>query len=142
MIKFNDVSQMIHKKISRNNVICEIFQLSKDMNDIQIQIKEYQKTSYDEKIKLLLAVNDIELLQSTEYTIERQQQISNLMDQVKCNPNIDIFLSNIKTIQTIINEKTIISTQYQNLIPKNGIVTNYKLITTDKYETCSKAVKY
>jgi hypothetical protein len=140
MIKFNDANQMIQKKIARNNIMCEIFELSKIITDIQIQIKEHTKFSYENKIKTIKTINKIEHLQCSEYTIKRQEKIAELIESISYQLDSSELLKKITELKETIKEKTILMNQYQELIPQKGTVLNYTIKFNPNPKSCSSSV--
>ena len=140
MIKYSNVAPIIHHKIARNKTMYEIYELSQEIIDIQIEIKNQHKLFYEENKKTLLLINDIEELQTQEYTEQRQESITSLMGLICSKPDDTYLNEKIIKINESIKEKTIIIDKYQKLIPNKGIATNYK-IKDPSNTTCSREVQ-
>jgi hypothetical protein len=144
MLKISDACVFIQKKIERNNILIEIFGLSKDVLQKEISMKENIMTFYDEQTAAVKLINEIEVMQIEEYTTERQDKINDL------TKNIGIYQvpDDIKSILVGINATTIQiknkSEQMHDIqkdIPKQGTATNYKLYTYDPTETCGGSTR-
>ena len=143
MIKFTDANTMVNKKITRNNIMSEIFNLCRLVTEKDIEIKQKVINFYIEQEKIIKKVNDIEQCQSQEYTIERQLIIQTMMENVGNTSlinTIDI-INEIIVLKKKIKEKTLLMKQVQNLIPNEGVATNYTVRTIDKGNTCSNAAR-
>ena len=130
MLKVSDAYEIVHRKITRNKVLMEIYKLYEELLGCEIILKNEMQSFYKHQQNELCLMNDIELLQTTEYTLERENIINNMM------PTIGIFkpstaLIEIKhkivDIKNMINEKKNIMNNIQELIPIKGIATNYQL---------------
>lgn len=141
MLKFTDVNVMIQKKISRNKIMYEIFDLCQKINSIEITIKEKIITHYDAQKQLLDSINKIELLQCNEYKKEREEKINDMMKLVGDISLLDIdeFNKERDELKEQIKYKKLDLNQLQELIPKEGVATNYTVHTNDANQTCSKA---
>ena len=140
MIKYSNIAPIIQHKIARNKTMYEIYELSQEIIDIQIEIKNQHKLFYEENKKTLLLINDIEELQTQEYTEQRQESITSLMGLVCSKPDDTYMNEKIIKIKETIKEKKLIMDKYQELIPTKGIATNYK-IKDSSNTTCSREVQ-
>ena len=143
MLKFTDVNEMVQKKISRNKIMYEIFELCQKVSSIEIIIREKINVYYDDQKQLLDSINKIELLQCNEYKKEREEKINDMMKLVGDISllNIDEFNKERDELKEQIKYKTLDLKQLQELIPKEGVATNYTVHTNDANQTCSKAVQ-
>lgn len=78
MVKYTDVFTMIHKKISSNNSVIAIYELKIKQNNIMTELQEKLRKHNQDKITIYKEINEIELLQSTEYTVEREKIVTDL----------------------------------------------------------------
>ena len=130
MLKVTDAYEIVHRKITRNKILMEIYKLYEELLGCEIILKSEMQSFYKHQQNKLCLMNDIELLQTTEYTLERENIINNMM------PNIGIFKPSqvvidiklkIFDIKNMINEKINIMNNIQELIPIEGVATNYQL---------------
>jgi len=144
MFKFTDAAQMGQKKITRNNNMYETIDLWQKLIDIEIIVKERIKAHYENQKNVLKSINEIETLQCSEYTADRQDTINELMKSVGNIKLLDISDLNeqSKLIKEQINHKTTIINQLQELIPKKGIATNYSINTNNSTQTCSSSERF
>jgi hypothetical protein len=143
MLKFTDVSTMVEKKISRNIIMAEIFTLCQELANSEIKMHEIVKEYYGNQKNLLKQINEIEQLQCSEYCVNRQEQIGKMMQSIgnlKLLKVSDI-ITEITGIKEKIKNKTHIMKQIQDLIPKEGIATNYTIQTVNTTQTCASAAK-
>ena len=134
MLKVSDAYEFENKKITRNKLIMEIFELSEKILDYEIKAKEEIKKFYRTQKATLSTINNIEMLQANEYTIEREEQTKFLMEQIGAYkpPQYIVDLSKEADLhKATMEQKTAIVNQIQELIPKTGIATNYKVSFTD-----------
>ena len=130
MLKVTDAYEFVHRKITRNKVLMEIYKLYEDLLECEIILKSELQSFYKNQQNELRLMNDIELLQTTEYTLERESKINSMMPNIgifKLSPaSIDI-KHKIVDIKNMINEKINIMNNIQELIPIEGVATNYQL---------------
>ena len=130
MLKVTDAYEFVHRKITRNKVLMEIYKLYEDLLECEIILKSELQSFYKNQQNELRLMNDIELLQTTEYTLERENTINNMTPSIgifKLSPaSIDI-KHKIVDIKNMINEKINIMNNIQELIPIEGVATNYQL---------------
>jgi|688.fasta_scaffold463860_1 hypothetical protein len=130
MLKVTDAYEFVHRKITRNKVLMEIYKLYEDLLECEIILKSELQSFYKNQQNELRLMNDIELLQTTEYTLERENTINNIMPTIGIfklsSSSIDI-KHKIVDIKNMINEKINIMNNIQELIPIEGIATNYQL---------------
>lgn len=138
MIKYSDVAPIIQHKINRNKIMYDIYELSQQIIDLQIQIKNIHKAHYENNKKSLLLMNSIEELQLHEYTKEREESIKSLVGLISSVPDDKYLNKKINNLKEVIEEKKLIINKYQELIPNKGIATNYKIITPNMI--CSREV--
>jgi hypothetical protein len=130
MLKVTDAYEFVHRKITRNKVLMEIYKLYEDLLECEIILKSELQSFYKNQQNELRLMNDIELLQTTEYTLERESKINSMMPHIGIfklsQASIDI-KHKIVDIKNMINEKRNIMNNIQELIPIEGIATNYQL---------------
>ena len=138
MIKFNDAGSVIHKKISRNKEILSIYSLWQNLLNKEIEIKKKYIENCDMKKKYITEINELELLQTTEYDIQRQTKIREMMrilfpnSVVSINElsldddNTNMIKYDINSIKDDINYRADSIRYIQSLIPKCGYVNNYQ----------------
>jgi hypothetical protein len=142
MFTVTDVHEIIHKKITRNNVLKEIFILYEELLDHEILLKRNVQEFYQKQQTDVSIMNAIELLQTREYTLERQDSVNTIMETIGIfTPSSSLLeiKAKIKEIKNMINEKVIVMNNIQSLIPIEGIATNYKVIVQDT--TCSTSTR-
>jgi len=144
MFKITDAYDFVQKKITRNNVLMEIFKSYEEMLNYEIKVKQELQAFYKNQQDMVVEINDIEILQTTEYTSERQEQINILMTDIGVfKPSTEILnmIEKIKEIKNGIKDKSDIINHIQSLIPKEGIATNYTIKTTNPNQTCASAMR-
>ena len=143
MFKFTDAAGMVQKKISRNNIMCDIFDLCQKMSDCEIKRREKIKQYYEEQKHLLKTINDIEILQSTEYTESRQTIIGEMMDSIGDTHLIDMdeITTYMKDLREQIDNKLVAIKDIQTLIPQKGVVTNYTVRNSNENQTCATTAR-
>lgn len=130
MLKVTDAYEIVHRKITRNKVLMEIYKLYEELLGCEIILKNEMQSFYKHQQNELCLMNDIELLQTTEYTLERENIINNMMPTIgifKPSPALIEIKLKIVDIKNMINEKKNIMNNIQELIPIKGIATNYQL---------------
>jgi hypothetical protein len=143
MFKFSDAAGMVQQKISRNNILYDIFDLCQKVSDYEIKKMGNIKQYYEEQKQILKKINDVEILQSTEYTEARQTLIQEMMNSIG-DPyiiNMDEINNHIKDLKEQIDEKILVMKHIQTLIPKTGIATNYTFNTGNENQTCANAAR-
>jgi len=133
MFKITDAYESVQKKITRNNMLMDVFKSYEEMIKYEIKVKYELQIFYKQQQSVIVKINDIELLQLTEYTTTRQNQINNLMDNIgvfKPSTKILKMIEKIKEIKINIKEKCVIINQIQLLIPNGCIVNNYTIKTS------------
>jgi hypothetical protein len=143
MFKFTDASTMVNKKITRNNIMLEVFNLCRNITEKDIELKQKVINFYIEQEKTIKKVNEIEQCQTQEYTIERQLLIQTMMKNIGDTSLIDPtdIIDEINVLKNKIKEKTSLMKQVQNLIPNEGVATNYTVRTIDENTTCANAAR-
>lgn len=144
MFKFSDAAGITQTKISRNNILCDIFDLCQKVSDCDIKKREKIKQYYEEQKQTLKKINDVEILQSTEYTEARQTLIQEMMNSIgdSHSINMDEINNNMKELREQIDEKISIMKHLQTLIPQKGIATNYAIHTGDENQSCATAARF
>ena len=130
MLKVTDAYEVVHRKITRNKVLMEIYKLYDELLGCEIILKNEMQSFYKHQQNELCLMNDIELLQTTEYTLERENIINNMMPTIgifKLSPPLIEIKLKIVDIKNMINERINIMNNIQELIPIKGIATNYQL---------------
>lgn len=144
MFKITDAYDFVQKKITRNNVLMEIFKSYDEMLNCEIKVKQELQAFYKHQQDIVVEINDIEILQTTEYTSLRQEQINILMTDIGVfKPSTEILnmIEKIKEIKNGIKDKSDIINHIQSLIPKGGIATNYTIKTANPNQTCASAMR-
>lgn len=144
MIKISDAHDFVQKKITRNKLLMEIFQGYGKMLENEIRIKTHAKDFYLAQSAILIKVNEIELLQSSEYTVEREKEIAQLIENIgiyEIPEESKQLTEETNTIKTDIKYKSETIQYLQTLIPKEGIATNYKVVMNNPNQTCADAVR-
>jgi len=144
MFKITDAHDFVQKKITRNNVLMEIFKSYGEMLNCEIKVKQELHAFYKHQQDVVVEINDIEILQTSEYTSVRQEQINILMADIGVfKPSTEILnmIEKIKEIKNGIKDKSDIINHIQSLIPKEGIATNYIIKTTNPNQTCASAMR-
>lgn len=144
MLKFSDALEMVKKKINRNNIMYDVFELCQKLAEDEIKMREKLRDFYEEQKKALKHVNEIENLQCAEYTAERQDQVLELMKDIGRVDGEDFreLLEEIKKTKEDIKYKTEIMKHIQEFIPKTGVATNYTIHTNDENQTCASASRF
>ena len=130
MLKVTDAYEIVHRKITRNKILMEIYKLYDELLGCEIILKNEMQSFYKHQQNELCLMNDIELLQTTEYTLERENIINNMMPTIgifKLSPALIEIKLKIVDIKNMINERINIMNNIQELIPIKGIATNYQL---------------
>ena len=130
MLKVTDAYEIVHRKITRNKVLMEIYKLYDELLGCEIILKSEMQSFYKNQQNELCLMNNIELLQTIEYTLERENKINNMMPNIgifKLSPNSINIKHKIVNIKNMINEKKNIMNNIQELIPIEGVATNYQL---------------
>ena len=144
MFKITDAHDFVQKKITRNNVLMEIFKSYDEMLNYEIKVKQELQSFYKHQQDVVVEINDIEILQATEYASVRQEQINILMADIGVfKPSTEILnmIEKIKEIKNGIKDKSDIINHIQSLIPKEGIATNYTIKTVNHNQTCTSAMR-
>jgi hypothetical protein len=144
MFKITNVHDFIQKKIARNNMVIEIFKSYEEILNCEIKVKKNKQEFYENQQSLVAEINDIEILQLTEYTVARQNQINILMEEIggfKPSAEIINIIEKIKEIKNNIKYKSKIINHIQTLIPNEGIATNYTIKTSNPSQTCASAIR-
>jgi hypothetical protein len=143
MFKFTDASTMVNKKITRNTIMLEVFNLCRNVTEKDIELKQKVINFYIEQEKTIKKVNEIEQCQAQEYTIERQLLIQTMMKNIGDTSLIDTtdIIDEINVLKNKIKEKTSLMKQVQNLIPSKGVATNYTIRTIDENATCANTAR-
>lgn len=144
MFKITDAHDFVQKKITRNNVLMETFKLYDQMVGYEIEVKHQLQSFYKSQQDVLVEINNVESLQSREYTAERQEQIGVLMSDIgvfKPSTETQNMIEKIKEIKNDIKNKAEIINHIQTLIPKHGIATNYTITTSNPNQTCASAMR-
>ena len=147
MLKSTDAYEFVHRKITRNKILIEIFKLYDELLGFEIIFKNELQSFYKKQQSDIHLMNEIEMLQTAEYTLDRETIINNMTS------NIGIFKltgtsleikNKIIEIKNMITEKVNVMNNIQLLIPIDGIATNYHIINKN-YErpnpsqTCTAA---
>ena len=139
MFKFLDNESMIRKKITRNNIIIDLYRLYKELNDEEIKGKQLINDFYLSEITKVQEINEIELKQLTDYTKEREDksnelinELNNGLDNGLNNTNIEIvsipkIREKIETIKNEIRYKNDVLHYIQSLIPTEGEMNQYTI---------------
>ena len=143
MFKFTDAAGMVQNKIQRNNIMCDVFDLCQKMSDCEIKRREKIKQYYEEQKHLLKTINDIEILQSTEYTESRQTIIGEMMDSIGDTHLIDMdeITTYMKDLRDQIDNKLVAIKHIQTLIPQKGVATNYTIRNSNENQTCATTAR-
>ena len=140
-MNLSDAFEFENKKITRNKLLIEIFELSESILDNEIAAKEDIKLFYKDQKLILSTINHIELLQSREYSLPREEQTTFLMTKIgEYKPSQLIIDLGKKSMlaKASMDHKTSIITQIQDLIPKTGVVTNYNIKFTPIEKSCGE----
>jgi hypothetical protein len=144
MLKYTDVYTMIQQKISRNKSIIAIHELKIEQVNMVVDMQEKIKNHYQNTIAVCKEINEIELLQTVEYTVEHEKKITDLhmsvySDQIQ--EEIDgTYRNDMQRIKDLIEYHLEVVKYLSNKIPKSGIATNYTIHTIDPTQTCHAAV--
>ena len=135
----SDANLFVKKKISRNNIIVEIFDIYDDILDKEIIIKNEMKTELDSQKKIIMEINELELKQCDEYTIDRQEIIKEMTTNITGYKPSDATLKLMESIREqkkdVAYHKTVI--QYlETQIPSSGVATNYKVNFSNPNQSC------
>jgi hypothetical protein len=130
MLKFTDMNIIIQKKITRNNIMFDMFDINQKILDKEIYIRQLMNKYYNSQKFIICQINEIEELQCSEYTLIRQENITKLSKKIGINDD-EIQIKNI-TYEINILKKDILNNinsvkHIQSLIPSEGIATNYKI---------------
>jgi hypothetical protein len=143
MLKYTDAFTMIHQKMTRNKSAIAIIQLKSNKIDLIIEFQTKIKTYYQFAIDIYKEINEIEQLQTNEYTIARELQINNLHDNTVAsgiNDTInDEYKKKEQEIVRQIDYHMEIIAYLNTQIPKTGTITNYSMRTVDPNQTCHEA---
>ena len=146
MLNISEAYEFEQKKIERNNMLIKIFSLSEAVLSFEIESKKELRKFYKGQRGILREINKIELLQSKEYTIQRQHQIDDMLKQIGAytpSKYITEILERSNSCKKSIIEKNEEIKQIQEGIPQNGTVVNYKIKLSNLNETCATmAQKY
>ena len=130
MIKVSTAFEMSHKYITRNNLLMEIYDLYEDITRLKIEIAKDLKSFYGKQRGIITEINKLEKLQSTEYSLDRKNEISVLMsgvgDYKKSQTIIDMLGDIEEKKAEILYKKETIKLIHKS-IPNEGVVTNYKI---------------
>jgi hypothetical protein len=120
-----------------------VFNLCKNVAEKDIELKKKVINFYIEQEKTIKKVNEIEQYQIHEYTIERQILIQTMMKNIGDTSLIDVtdIIGEINILKNKIKENTSLMRQVQNLIPSDGIATNYTVRTINENSTCSNTAR-
>jgi hypothetical protein len=133
MIKCTDVFTMVHQKISRNKSVIAIHELKIEQINMLVEMNDKIKNHHNKTIEVYKKINEIEILQSVEYTIEREKKIDNLHISIHANKfqkEVDVgYKEKIQNIKELIKYHSDIITYLHEQIPKTGIATNYNINT-------------
>lgn len=142
MIKISTANEFIQKKITRNNVLINMFKAREEMVGHEITVKRKLQEFYMNQQSILLEMNDIETIQSTDYMVSRHEQTNSMMKSVgvfKPTAETLVIINRIKTLRAEIKESIEIVNNIQALIPNTGVVTNYTIKTSNPNQTCASA---
>ena len=78
-------------------------------------------------------------MQTQEYSVDRQNVIHSMIENIN-SVNKEYIINEIVELKKKLNEKTIMMKHIQELIPKEGIATNYR-IQTNNNDSCSKSAR-
>jgi hypothetical protein len=129
MIKISDACEFVNKKITRNKILIESYQLHKQRLEYEILLKKELINFYNDQQLIISNMNDIEFLQTQEYTVERQDTVNEITDNLgnNTNPKIQELKDKINDIKKLIIEKILVIKNIENLIPNEGTAINYTI---------------
>jgi hypothetical protein len=129
MLKFTDIHHVIQKKISRNNIMFDMIDINQKILDKETDIIQLRNVYYNNQKFIICQLNEIEKLQCCEYTLIRQETITNLSKKIGVNDNeiqIKTVTNEINTLKKDLLNNINNVNHIQSLIPYEGIATNYK----------------
>jgi hypothetical protein len=140
MLKYTDVHTMIHQKISRNKAVIAVHELKIELVNMLVEMQEKLKKHHVNTIEIYKEINEIEELQSVEYTTDREKKVSDLHISISADKIqeeiVDTYRDDAQRIKNLINYQLDVITHLHNQLPKTGTATNYNIITNDPNQTC------
>ena len=101
------------------------------------------KTHNQNTIEIYKEINEIELLQTSQYSIEQEKKVADLHISVHRNIQEEIYVTYRNDMQRIKEEKEYhvgVIKYLSDQIPKSGIATNYTIHTIDPTQTWHASV--
>jgi hypothetical protein len=131
MLKYTDAYTMIHQKISRNKSVIAIHELKIEQVNMVIEMQEKIKKHHKNTIVVYKEINEIELLQTVQYTIEQEKKVNELRISTYDNQiqeEIDgAYRNNMQRIKDLIEYHLEVIQYLSEKIPKSGIANNYNI---------------
>lgn len=121
-------ADFVHKKITRNDNVIELFKLYGKILDEEIKIKQDLKKFYDGEINRVERLNRLEREQLTQYTLERQNDINAATGDIGVYTKtsaVQDSLNRIETLKGEVEHSVDVVKRIQAFIPETGSVINY-----------------
>lgn len=142
-LSFNDINEVISKKILINKVYAEYARLHAVYCNASISLEKHIIEMSEERRKLLDKLNSVYELQLTNFTEERQEECKLIMDSIDilALPTADYVESQKKCEQCSSQMKDLmIKISYlESTLPTEALVTNYKVKLQDGTNTSCSA---
>ena len=139
-LNFTTALELVETKIQRNNVFIDLLETESSILKKSILVF-YRLIEHNNKnTDLIKKINQIEAQQTQTYCQIRQEQVSNLTEQINSgNPNFEDLYEDIAALKVKCQNYMILIDELNTKIPDQTIVTNYKIPI--KLDNCREVKK-
>lgn len=131
LITYTTAKEMLNLKIQRNKLFLELIEIENKIIKADMVIKYRALNHNAERIKMINEINEIESDQYKEYSLERENRVNSLIEQISKPCDVGLIKKEIDDLKEEYSHQMLKIQEINSKIPETGVVTNFRVTQED-----------